>query len=259
MLSLVIPTYRERENLEPLLTRLKAVRAVLSEPIEVLIVDDQSPDGTAQHAQRLLSQSGLGRVVEHHGKRDLGLAVREGVRHARGDLIGFMDADLSHPPELLPTLVAAVRSGNEVAIASRYVKGGGIANWPWSRRVLSRLANRLTEPLVHVADATSGYFVCRASVLNASEWHPKGYKVLLELLARGCLHETQEVPYYFRDRQRGVSKLGMRTLALYSRQLVALYYDRRCYPYRHRRGSGTSSDSSPAGGLPAEKIVDAHA
>ena len=222
MVSLVIPTYQERDNMTPLLERLRAVAPSVGEPIEVVIVDNRSSDGTAGCARALLGGTLPGRVIEC--VRDTGLAesVMEGARAASGDLLGVMDADLSHPPELLPQLVAAVRQGNEVALASRYVPGGGITRWPWSRRLASQAANWLARPLTPVADATSGYFVCRREVVTSCGLHPRGFKILLEILVRGRVRRVREVPYVFTDRVRGVSKLNGRTAGLFLMQLAAL-------------------------------------
>lgn len=234
MLSVVIPTYNEQENLGPLLTRLAASRTQLGEPLEVLVVDDRSKDGTAIQAHRLLNEFGLGRIIERTGRRDLARAVWEGIQQAQGDLIGVMDADLSHPPELLPRLVEAVRKGNALAIASRFVPGGGVEHWPWARRMLSRVGNLTARPLVSVADATSGYFVGEAKVLKAVMVRPCGFKILLEILVRGCVHRVQEIPYVFRDRLRGSSKLGRRVLWCYATQLVRLYWYRLRRPCPHK-------------------------
>ena len=145
---------------------------------------------------------------------------------AQGDVIGVMDADLSHPPEALPELVRGVRAGAQVVVASRYVCGGRIGRWPWHRRWLSRIGNLMARPLAGVADATSGYFVCEAHALKSLTRPPRGFKVLLELLVRGDVQRVQEVPYTFTDRLRGSSKLGLRALWRYARQLADLYGER---------------------------------
>jgi dolichol-phosphate mannosyltransferase len=154
---------------------------------------------------------------------DLAPSVLIGVEQASGDLIGVMDADLSHPPELLPALVKAVRSGAQVAVASRYIPGGRIVNWPWTRRFLSWAGNVVARPLVQVADATSGYFVCPAELVRALPRCPQGFKILLELLVRNRVRTAQEVPYVFVDRRSGRSKLRLKTLGRYALQLAALY------------------------------------
>ena len=223
MISLIIPTRCEQENIEELLTRLEAVRQRLEEPLEALVVDDPSTDGTAAAAQGFFSRHQFGRVIEQTGARGLAAAVVQGMAEARGDLIGVMDADLSHPPELLPALVQAVRTGAaDIAVASRYVPGGGIADWSWHRRALSRLGNLAARPLTSVRDATSGYFVCRTEAARSRLQAPSGFKILVEILARSRGARVLEMPYVFTDRRRGVSKLGLRALRAYALQLTTL-------------------------------------
>ena len=223
MLSVVIPTDCERENIEPLLMRLSVTAPQLGEPMEVLIVDNRSDDGTSVQARRLLGEVIQGRVIECAKKVDLARAVMLGIVEAKGDVIGVMDADLSHPPELLPELIRAVRAGSQVAVASRYVSGGRIMNWPWKRRALSRIGNLLARPLTRVNDATSGYFIFQRSLMRPLLLQPRGFKILLELLVRGDVGVVQEIPYVFRDRLRGSSKLRAWTLWCYVVQLSQLY------------------------------------
>ena len=223
MLSLIIPTSCERDNIESVLQRVAAVRPSLGEAMEVLVVDSASADGTAACAREALDRAQLGRVIEQPSRCSLSQAVLEGIRQARGNLIGVMDADLSHPPELLAALVQAVRAGHEVAIASRYVRGGEVCAWSWRRRALSRLGNFLARPLVPVADATSGYFVCEAGFVKSLALDGRGFKLLLEILVRGRVQRIQEVPYTFMDRRHGASKLTRRVLWAYLRQVGQLY------------------------------------
>ena len=232
MISLIIPTYRERDNVEPLLRRVSRMAPELGEPLEVLVVDNRSDDGTAEQARQLLGQLVPGRLIECPQPVELAQAVTQAAREARGDVIGVMDADLSHPPELLPELARAARAGAEVAVASRYVPGGRIERWPWHRRWLSRIGNLLAQPLTGVADATSGYFVCRAGVLKSLTRPPRGFKILLELLVRGKVQRVQEIPYTFTDRLHGSSKLGCRVLWRYGTQVAWLY------AYRLRNAHG---------------------
>ena len=223
MLSVIIPTYNEAENIPALLTRLEAVRSQLQEPFEVLIIDGGSLDATAPVARRLLAESGLGQLIALTGPADLARAVCEGMRQAQGDVWVVMDADLSHPPELIPVLAQAVRDGCEVAVASRYVAGGGIAGWPWHRRWLSWLGNVVARPLTTVRDATSGYFACRADVVRALSWNPTGFKILIELFVAARVTRVREVPYVFQDRRFGSSKLGARVCGRYLTRLLCLY------------------------------------
>lgn len=232
MLSVVVPTYQERRALEDLLPRLAAVRRVLPEGLEVLVVDDGSTDGTAEFAEAFFAAERFGSAVRREGPADLAQAVLDGIRQARGAWIAVMDADLSHPPELLPALLRAVTDGCQLAVASRYAPQGRIMNWPWSRRALSRLGNWLVRPLVPVADATSGYFLGEAALLKGLVVSPRGFKILLEILVRGGVHRVREVPYTFEDRRHGASKLGWRVLRLYLAQVLQLYAYRVRQAYR---------------------------
>lgn len=223
MVSVIIPTYHERETLSELLPRVAAVRVSVPIPLEVLVVDDRSTDGTPELAEAFFRSAPIGRVIRRNGPADLAHAVMEGMRNARGALIAVMDADLSHPPELLPALVEAIRQGSDLAVASRYVPGSEIAHWSWRRRALSRVGNFLARPLTPVADATSGYFVIRREVLSAELLEARGFKILLEILARGGLRRVRELPYRFTDRRQGKSKLRARILWRYAAQLGRLY------------------------------------
>jgi dolichol-phosphate mannosyltransferase len=140
--------------------------------------------------------------------------VIEGFRRARGDLLAVMDADLSHDPALLPRLVDAVLAGADVAVGSRRVPGGGADNWPWHRRKASDLATALARWWlgVRVCDPMSGYFVLRRAVFDGvrERLQPRGYKILLEIVCRAGAVEVVELPYVFRDRQQGVSKVSLR-------------------------------------------------
>ncbi len=232
MLSILIPTYQEREAIGELLQRLAVIRTRLPEAVEVLVIDDRSEDGTPDIAEQILQREALGRVLRREGPRDLTQAILTGCQSASGDLIAVMDADLSHPPELLPALVEAVRSGHDVAVASRYVPGGSVANWAWRRRVLSWMGCVMARPLVGIADATSGYFVCKAPVFKALSVRSHGFKILLEMLVQGGAQRVCEIPYTFVDRKRGSSKLNRRVLWLYVLQLGQLYL-RRCARRTH--------------------------
>ena len=234
MLTVIIPTYEEAENIEPLLRRLAAVAPALGDAIEVLIVDNGSSDGTADRARELLGRVVPGRLVPGRHRMDLASAVIEGIRQAQGRVIAVMDADLSHPPELLPELYRAVERGADVAVASRYVRGGGVARWPLRRRALSRTGNWLVRPLAGVRDATSGYFACRTHFVKPLPLSAAGFKILLEILVKGRPRRVQEIPYVFTDRQRGSSKLSGRTLKLFAAHAARLY----AYRWRQRAAAG---------------------
>jgi dolichol-phosphate mannosyltransferase len=141
----------------------------------------------------------------------------------------IMDSDLSHPPEVIPALLAAVAGGAEIAVGSRYVPGGGIGRWPTWRRVVSWGATRLAGLVlgVTVRDPMSGFFACRRSVFEGAEFEGLGYKLLLELIASGRAWRIEEVPYRFEERAGGSSKLGSGEIVNYVRLLGRLRARRR--------------------------------
>ena len=189
-LSIVVPTYNERTRLGELVEAVFAVFAAHGIDGELVIVDDGSPDGTGALADDLATRHRI-RVVHRPGKLGLGTAVIDGFAAASGEILGVMDADLSHPPEALPRLLAALEGagpageGADMAIGSRYVPGGGVKNWPLIRRAMSRLACLLARPITPARDATSGYFLVRRHAVEGVQIAAGGFKICLELLVRG--------------------------------------------------------------------------
>jgi dolichol-phosphate mannosyltransferase len=207
-LSVIVPTYNERESLPGLIHRLSALHDI---PLEVVVVDDASPDGTGMLAESLGQQHALPvQVLHRSNKRGLASAVIDGASVARGEILTVMDADLSHPPEALPALLTAIDAGAEIAIASRYVAGGGIRGWPPLRRLISRSATMLARWMLglNVRDPLSGFFAVRRELLTDSQYRGVGYKLLLEVLAAHRNRRIVEVPYEFVDRRLGQSKLS---------------------------------------------------
>jgi len=215
----VVPTYLEAENIEEFLER---TRAAVPEA-HVLVVDDNSPDGTADAAEHVGSRLGQVDVLRRPAKRGLGSAYRAGFRIGidRGyGLLAQIDADLSHDPLALRDLRAALDEGADLAIGSRYVPGGAIPHWPPLRRAMSRYGNRYAGALLRyrVKDSTSGYRVFRASTLEAIEFaetKANGYLFQIELAYRTHLWggRIAEVPITFTDRVRGHSKMSWRVVA----------------------------------------------
>ncbi|MEW5984939.1 MAG: polyprenol monophosphomannose synthase [Acidobacteriota bacterium] len=221
-LSVVVPTYNERERLEEFVGTVLDVLSHSGMTGEIVIVDDRSPDGTGELADRLSAHYPL-RVVHRPGKLGLGSAVVTGCSVARGEALAVMDADLSHPPAVLPSLVAALDgTGADMAIASRYIPGGGTRNWPMSRAVMSRAACLLARVLTPVRDAASGFFVMRRCVLQDVQIEAAGFKICLELLVRGNCRAVAEVPYVFVDRAAGQSKMNHREATGYLLQVLEL-------------------------------------
>lgn len=211
--SLVLPTYNERDNILPM---LDAVRAALgSRPaVEVIVVDDDSPDGTGVLVEEYSRRHREVRLLRRVGQRGLSGAVVDGFGDARGAVLAVMDADLSHDSGLLPRLIDAVARGAELAVGSRRLPGGGADSWPWHRRRASDLATALARWWLPVplTDPMSGYFALRRDVFERVRpaLRPHGYKILLEIVCRAGPLRIVELPYVFRDRRQGVSKVTPR-------------------------------------------------
>lgn len=243
MLSLVVPTYNERKSLETLLPKLDRVAGQLCEHLELVIVDDNSPDGTAEYAGSFQPESAMTiLVVKRAGKFGLASAVIEGWRASRGEMLGVMDADGSHDETILPSMLEALtRTPAEVVVGSRYVDGGGMGDWPMFRQVISRVAVLLGSFLCPAKDVTSGYLLFRREVLEGVSLDPIGFKIGLEVMVRGRYRTFVEVPYVFTDRQKGRSKLGMREVVAYLVQLSRLLAYRYRHPQQRRRWEGVSA------------------
>jgi len=226
LLSIIVPTYNEAQNIPLLVYELdRALNGKYS--YEIIIVDDDSPDGTADVARKLSSRYPV-RVVVRRGVRGLGTAVVEGFRHAKGRIILVMDADLQHPPELVPKLVNAVLDGADIAIASRYVEGGRIDGWGLIRKIISKGAIFLIHVLLpetrNIKDPVSGFFALKREIIENVELQPRGFKILLEILAR-CRSKYKriiEVPFTFKPRLKGKSKLRVKTIIDFLLHLLEL-------------------------------------
>jgi dolichol-phosphate mannosyltransferase len=221
LVSVVIPTYNERESLVTLYPELCA--ALAPYPSELILVDDGSPDGTAAYAESLTGQ--LACHVRNRGRK-LGLAsaVQEGFTQAHGSVIVVMDADGSHPPASIPKLVDAVTSGGaEFALGSRYIAGGSTPGLSPVRRLMSRGATALARPLVPVADPMSGFFAFQRPVLDRAPLSPLGFKIGLEIMVRCRPRPIAEIPISFRPRTAGSSKLGQGEIGGYLRHIGRLY------------------------------------
>ena len=218
--SVIVPTYNERDNVRPLLERIFASCVGLD--VEVVVADDGSPDGTAGEAEALAKRYPVV-VLRRTGERGLSPAVVEGFSKASGRIIALMDADLSHPPEVLPKLLRKVEAGCDIVFASRNVPGGGVSGWPLYRRLVSRAAALLSRPLTQSSDPMSGFFMFRREVISGVSLNPLGFKIGLEILVKGKYGRYGEVPYVFRDRAAGESKLDARQYRYYVLHLVRLY------------------------------------
>ena len=223
MISIIIPTYNEKSNILRLIPSIHgALSAWRFSDYEVLVMDDDSPDGTAGAVQSLGDPRA--RAINRAGRpRGLSYAVIDGFKEAAGDVYLVMDADLSHPASVLPLLIAGIQEGAAIVVASRYIKGGGVENWPFKRRLASRVACWMARFLTPVRDATSGFFAIRKDVIQGVTLNPLGFKIGLEVFVRSR-HQgrTKEVPYIFKDREEGQSKLSGPVMLNYLKQLLLL-------------------------------------
>jgi dolichol-phosphate mannosyltransferase len=225
--SIVIPTYNEAGGIERLVTTLDEVFRANVLDGEIIVVDDNSPDGTGRVVDELATRFPV-RCLHRPGKLGLSSGVIDGWAFARpdSDALGAMDADFSHDPQIVPKMVAALESGFGLAVGSRYVRGGGIRNWPMRRKITSLVAIALAKPLTRVRDITSGFFLVRRSALDGVVLDPIGFKIGLEVIAKAHYGRATEIPYVFTDRVAGESKLNQREIANYLRQLGRIYAQR---------------------------------
>lgn len=225
MISVVLPTFNEAENLERLIPQIADVLRDL--PHEIIIVDDDSPDRTWQAAERLSQTHKQVRVLRRVGRRGLSAAVVEGFQMAQGDVLAVMDSDGQHDPRLLTELNRAIQAGAHLAVASRYIRGGSTGKWGGLRLLISKMGTFLARhaPRVTVTDPMSGYFALRRTMFRtiAADVHPQGFKILLEIVAhlpRGS--RVAEVPLTFRERWSGRSKFSLRVQFQFAWQLLRI-------------------------------------
>jgi len=227
-LSLILPTFKEAQNIRATLQAACGIlRGVSALAFEVIVVDDNSPDQTAQLALDATDESPEVLVMCRTSEAGLATAVIRGWQAARGSILAVMDADLQHPPEILANLVAEMRSGRDLAVASRHVQGGGVGSWNLLRRIVSRGAQAiglviLPEVLSRISDPMSGFFMVRREAIEGVDLNPTGYKILIEVLARGRIRSIGESPYIFRERKEGASKATAAVYMQYLKHLLRL-------------------------------------
>ena len=230
--TIVIPTYNECDRIGVLLERVFETCDREGLAIEVVIVDDNSADGTGVVADQWARHRRV-RVVHRAGKLGLGTAVLEGFSIARTEIVGVMDGDLSHPPELLPRLFRTmVDGGFDVVVGSRYVNGGGTSNFSAGRWLLSRVGCWLARPLTPVHDPMSGYFLIRRGHLDGFSTSVRGFKIGLELFVRTRPRRVAEVGYVLIGRTLGASKMSVAEAMGFLQQLLSLYRHTLAVPVR---------------------------
>lgn len=222
--SIVAPTYNERTNVRPLVA---AVEAVMGDtPWELIFVDDDSPDGTHEEVAGLAREGAPVRCIRRVGRRGLASAVVEGAMTATAEIVGVIDADMQHDEAILPEMLRLLQTTDaDVVVGSRHVDGGSVGDWKASRRSMSTFATWASRLLVggDLRDPMSGFFMTRRSVFEAAiyDLSQQGYKILLDILTSSP-HPLKvvEVPYVFRDRQAGESKLDAMIIAEYAFLLI---------------------------------------
>ena len=207
--SIIIPTYNERENIERVVERCRD--ALSDYRFEIVVIDDDSPDETWKLVRDAYAGADAVRIVRRTEESGLATAVSRGFDEATYEFCAVIDADLQHPPEKLPELVAAFDTGADIVIGSRHVAGGGVENWSRFRRLVSRgamtIAKLALPPTRGISDPMSGFFAIRREVIDGVALAPTGYKILLEVLMKCEYERVAEVPYVFTERERGESKL----------------------------------------------------
>lgn len=239
-LSIIIPTYNEAQTIakmiDSILTSLPSQLAA-----EVIVVDDNSPDGTAEIASKLGSQMKDGNiqihVVRRSSKQGLSSAILAGVQFACGEIVVVMDGDFSHPPQTIPHMIEELHDPKcDIVVASRYVSGGSIIGWPFKRKLMSRGATRIAQVGlgIEIKDPMSGFFAFRRRIINDVKFDAIGYKMLLEMLVKLKGVRVKEIPYIFRNRTLGASKVDASVIYDYMRAVYRLYRHGRSVPAERR-------------------------
>ena len=225
--SIVVPTFEEKENIPLLFERIFKVFKISKINGEIIVVDDDSQDGTANVVKEYCKKYPI-KLIVRKGEKGLASACVEGFKVAKGDVIIVMDADLQHPPEKIPTLIDTIKDGADIAIASRYIEGGTTGEWDLSRKVVSKgasaLANLLFKEIKGIKDQQSGFFAFKKKVIEGVKLKPKGYKILLEILVLGKHKKVEEIAYEFGERTSGKSKLGFSTIFSYLSHIIRLLW-----------------------------------
>ncbi len=228
VLSIIVPTYNERENIVELVNKVENLLGSIN--FELIIVDDNSPDGTHRVAETLNFKYGNVRTIKRSGKLGLSSAVLAGFEKTNAKFLAVIDADMQHPPEVLPKMYSKISEGYDLVVASRYVDGGGAGDWKLHRMLISRGATMLAHILLpstrRVKDVMSGCFMLRRGAIDGACFNPIGFKVLLEILAKCDFNRVTEVPYTFRNRHNGKSNLGFKEMRSYVIHLCRIFFSR---------------------------------
>lgn len=224
--SIITPSYNERENLPKLTEELFGITRGYSDlDVELIIVDDNSPDGTGAVADELTSKYPI-RVIHRSGKMGLGSAVMEGFRLSQRNLLGVMDADLSHDPVIIPEMIHSLQD-NDIVIGTRFGNTSEVENWRIDRKLTSLAGVWLAKKITKVSDPLSGYFFLRRDVLGDMTLTSPGYKILFEILVKGRYSKVKDIPFTFRTREFSQSKLNSSEYFLFLKQLLLFAFHRK--------------------------------
>ena len=229
-ISIIIPTYNESQNI---INILKSIGSNLPKNLltQAIIVDDNSPDGTGKIVEDYLKNlkkmaDYTIEIIHRKAKDGLGSAILNGIQHAKGDTIVVMDSDFSHPPQIIPKLIDSVKKYKfDIAVASRYIKGGNIKGWSFKRKIMSKFATLIAKKGLGIdaKDPMSGFFAFKKNILNGLNIDAIGYKILLEILVKTKNVTITEIPYTFQDRELGSSKLNLKIILDYYKSVWKLY------------------------------------
>lgn len=229
--AVVIPTLYEAGNIRPLLQRARSTLDALGIAYELIVVDDDSGDGIESIVGEIAAQDSRVRMLTRVGQRGLAGAVVYGWANTDAGILGVIDADLQHPPELLAQLWQGLKTGADVVVASRYAPSGSRPNWNRFRHLLSQSAIWMTLPLqrpgVRVSDPMSGFFLVRRSAIEKLTLQRQGFKILLEILVCGKVNSAVEIPFTFGRRRAGRSKASLKVGLEYLLLLTRLWKRRK--------------------------------
>jgi len=243
-LSIILPTYNESQNIVKVIDSI-AYAIPEGTQAEIVVVDDNSPDGTGNVVAKYAGQLGQElkkrlhvQVINRPGKLGLSSAILAGVNSASGEVVVVMDSDMSHPPQMIPMMLEEINHSKcDIVVASRYIKGGGVSGWPFRRKLISRGATKIAQYSlgIHIKDPMSGFFAFRRQVINGIDFDAIGFKMLLEMLVKIRGAKIKEIPYTFTNRRLGSSKLDTSTMIDYVRAVWRLYRYGRAAPEERRR------------------------
>ena len=243
-ISIIIPTYNESENIIKI---LRIIGEILPKNVttQAIVVDDNSPDGTGKLVEDYLKNvkkiaDYTIEIIHRKAKDGLGSAILKGIQQAKGDTIVVMDSDFSHPPQIIPKLIESIKKYQyDIAVASRYIKGGEIQGWSLKRKFMSKFATLIAKKGLGIdtKDPMSGFFAFKRNIIKGLNIDAIGYKILLEILVKTKDVNIKEIPYTFQDRELGSSKLTIRTIFDYCRSVWRLYRHGKPLEKQEKRSS----------------------